>query len=200
MAAFKTHRQFQGGKIWRRFPSTRRLPCSNGERQREKRPAGAHLHPRHCRRPRVSGGRWRPAVENGRHPGVRALPCRQKVRRGVARGKAPAGRRHRHSRPPESRLPGLDLGRVGRRQVDPGEMADEKLGRRADPDDGRAGRPVQLQARSWALLVFFKFFQTMSFCIFCQVNLTGCGLFKNRTGAEVGYELDKNAKKIIFHY
>ena len=37
----------------------------------------------------------------------------------------------------------------------------------------------------------------MIFCIFYQVNLAGSGLL-NRTGAEIGYKLDKKCKKVIF--
>ena len=38
----------------------------------------------------------------------------------------------------------------------------------------------------------------MIFCIFYQVNLTGTGLFLNRTGAEIGFWLDKKCKKSFF--
>ena len=37
----------------------------------------------------------------------------------------------------------------------------------------------------------------MIFCLFYQVNLTGSGLL-NRTGAEIGCQLDKKCKNVIF--
>ena len=61
---------------------------------------------------------------------------------------------------------------------------------------------TQLSAyQSWALLVFFHFFNNKNwfFSFFIKLIWLWVG-FLNRTGAEIGYQLDKKCKKFIFYH
>ena len=55
--------------------------------------------------------------------------------------------------------------------------------------------------QSWALEVFLNFFnnKNLFFAFFIKLIWLGVG-FSNKTGAEIGYQLFKKYKKIIFYY